>query len=214
MAMSNNKETKSNHHIEKAALLLGEKNRDKNVPPSSSLSHFLTGLVGVVAGSMLVRYMETCVLTNGYRSITTEQHQQQDPIPNHVSKTVVMKGDWLERYSISRGVVTTAPDGTRHLHASGQAPFDGREMIGSDVKEQFQAELEFTNETLQAADMNVCDVVRMNVFTTDTNATLAAWNVFNEWIAPCSVKPVSTLVGVASLFSPDAYIEIEIEAMK
>lgn len=202
-------------HPTETSPFLGDSNNGRKgagFPGLSLFTHFLVGFLGVVVGTMVMRHtMES----------SPEISASTVPILGHpkASKTgfmkrVVDKGNWIESFGISRGVLTTSPDGIRHLYASGQSPFDGEKAEGSDMASQMKTDLKFIDVTLKDAKMSMCDIVRINVFTTDIDATLAAWDdVYVAWVEDCPVKPASTLVGVTSLFSPDLLVEIQVEAV-
>jgi enamine deaminase RidA (YjgF/YER057c/UK114 family) len=216
-----------NYPTEKSPFL-EDKNNDseKRVsPPPAGLSllwtHFLVGFLGVIVGSTLVM-MRISMMERSSSVVKVDRVPlwgDSHSSTMEFSKRVVDKGNWIEGFGISRGVltITSSADGRlhlRHLYASGQSPFDGTKGEGNDMASQMQTDLKFINVTLNDAKMTMCDIVRINVFTTDMEATLAVWDdVYVPWINNCPVRPASTLVGVTTLFAPDLLVEIQVEAV-
>ena len=201
---------------EESNLLVGNERNKKGWNTSVTIfslgSHFAAGLLGVLAGAYVVRSSmdrSSAILTTQIPLLSHPHSSKKD-----FTKRVIDKGNWIEGFGISRGVLTISPEGTKTLYASGQSPFDGEQVKGGDMAGQMQVVLKFLDTSLQDADMTACDIVRIAVYTTDIDATLGAWDdVYMPWIADCSVKPASTLIGVASLFSPDVHVEIKVTAI-
>ena len=61
--------------------------------------------------------------------------------------------------------------------------------------------------------MNPSNIVRLNFYTTDVPEFMAQAGELVPIFAGDGCKPVSTLLGVASLFQPDAMVEIEATAV-
>ena len=84
---------------------------------------------------------------------------------------------------------------------------------GNDIGAQFAASLGFISETLQDTGMTPCNVVHVNYYVTDMEGILASWAVWEDWIENCHDKPGASLIGVATLFSPEALVEVEVTAV-
>jgi enamine deaminase RidA (YjgF/YER057c/UK114 family) len=66
---------------------------------------------------------------------------------------------------------------------------------------------------LREAGMGLANVVRLNIFTTDVDAFLAAHGVMAERLAAAGVAPPGTLLGVARLAFPALMVELEATAV-
>ena len=66
---------------------------------------------------------------------------------------------------------------------------------------------------LRAADMELSNVIRLNYYTTDMGAYMAAGDAVGERLTATGCRPVSTLLGVAALAYPELLIEIEATAV-
>jgi enamine deaminase RidA (YjgF/YER057c/UK114 family) len=84
------------------------------------------------------------------------------------------------------------------------------EHVG-DTYAQAQEALRRIGEVLESFGMSFLHVVKTTVFFTDGTAVGDVVRAHGEVFA--DVKPASTAVGVSSLFSPDALVEIEVEAV-
>jgi enamine deaminase RidA (YjgF/YER057c/UK114 family) len=56
-------------------------------------------------------------------------------------------------------------------------------------------------------------VVRLNYYTTDVDALMAAFGVLGERMAQVKQPPAATLLGVQRLFHPDIMVELEATAV-
>jgi enamine deaminase RidA (YjgF/YER057c/UK114 family) len=103
--------------------------------------------------------------------------------------------------------------GTRSVFCSGQASVDaqGKPLHPRDMVRQIGQALDNLETVLRQADMSLANVVRLNFYTTDINAFLAATPHLVARLG--GAKPPGTLLGVAALFHPDLVIEIEATAI-
>jgi len=120
---------------------------------------------------------------------------------------------WLEAFNINQAIEVTG--GQRVLYVSGQTSNDanGASMHPGDIVAQFNLAWKNLVEVLAAADMQPKNVVRLNFYTTDVDAFMAKAGEMVPVFAKAGCKPVSTLLGVARLFEPNAMIEIEATAV-
>jgi len=61
--------------------------------------------------------------------------------------------------------------------------------------------------------MDATNIVRLNMYTTDVPAFMAAAENLVTIFAEDGCRPVSTLLGVAALFEPEIMIELEATAV-
>lgn len=121
---------------------------------------------------------------------------------------------WQDAYGFSQAV--EASGATRMLVCSGQTSVDanGAPLHAGDMPAQLNQALDNLEAVLRAAGLGLGDVVRLNYYTTDVPAYLAASDaVTRRFESTSHCLPAGTLLGVASLFHPDVMIEIEATAL-
>lgn len=181
----------------------------------SQKTSFLVGLLGVLVGAALVsfstahRQNKNQLELDSYSLVNKHHHNY-----HHLKKDVVDTGNWIEDFSVSRGVLVESKiPPPKTLYASGQTAFNGTDLVGDDMGSQLAAAIGNVDQTLEMADMHKCDIVKLYVFVTSTDDVLEEWDQYESWLAECPVKPANTLVAIASLFRPDALIEIDVTAI-
>ncbi|WP_448626281.1 RidA family protein [Geodermatophilus sp. URMC 64] len=104
---------------------------------------------------------------------------------------------------------------SRVLVLSGQAAMsaDGVPQHPGDLPAQVSLSLDNIETVLRDGGMTLADVVRINVFTTDVDAMMGAWEDLAKRFAAAGVTPTSTLVGVTRLAFPELMVEIEATAV-
>ncbi len=130
-----------------------------------------------------------------------------------MEKREINPTDWLTAFNINHGIEVTGAQ--RVLYLSGQTPNDaeGAPLHAGDLVAQFQAAWDNLKAALAAAGMGPSNIVRMNMYTTDVPAFMASAGDLVPIFAGDGCKPVSTLLGVASLFQPEVMIELEATAV-
>ena len=66
---------------------------------------------------------------------------------------------------------------------------------------------------LREAGMELANVVRLNIYTTDVDAFFAVYENATKRIAAAGVAPPGTLLGVARLAFPELMVELEATAV-
>ncbi len=102
------------------------------------------------------------------------------------------------------------------LVCSGQTSVDGngKPLHAGDMAAQLTQAIANLETVLKAGGMDLSDVVRLNYYTTDVDAFMAAAPIALPRLVQANCVPASTLLGVARLFHPDIMVEIEATAMK
>lgn len=120
---------------------------------------------------------------------------------------------WQDAYGFSQAV--EVPAGRRLLVCSGQTSVDanGAPLHAGDMRAQLRQAYGNLQQVLKAAGMDFSHVVRLNYYTTDVAAYLAASGEGEAWLKAASPRPAGTLLGVAALFHPDILVEIEATAL-
>lgn len=130
-----------------------------------------------------------------------------------MQKREINPTDWLQGFHINHGIEVTG--GQRVLYLSGQTSnaADGAPMHAGDLVAQFRQAWSNLKDALAAADMEPSNVVRLNFYTTDVDAFMAAVADIVPIYAEDGCKPSGTLLGVSRLFEPEIMIELEATAV-
>lgn len=130
-----------------------------------------------------------------------------------MKKRTINPTDWLQGFGLNHGIEVTG--GQRVLYLSGQTSNgpDGAPMHTGDLVAQFRLAWKNLKDALAASDMTPEHVVRLNMFTTDMGAFMAAAEELVPIWAEDGCSPACTLVEVSSLFEPELCIEIEATAV-
>ena len=99
---------------------------------------------------------------------------------------------------------------TRTLYLAGQTAIsaDGVPSEG-DMTAQLALALDNLETVLREAGYALADMVRMTVYTTDTEACLAAWGEMVGRFHAQGCRPSASLIGVSYLAFPSLKVEIE-----
>jgi enamine deaminase RidA (YjgF/YER057c/UK114 family) len=120
---------------------------------------------------------------------------------------------WQDQFNFSQAVDVRGAQ--RVLYCAGQTSVDGNGVVihAGNMVEQLTQAVNNLETVLAQAGLTLASVVRLNYYTTDIAAFFAASAVIGTKLQSVGCKPASTLLGVASLFHPDALIEIEATAV-
>jgi enamine deaminase RidA (YjgF/YER057c/UK114 family) len=101
----------------------------------------------------------------------------------------------------------------RVLYCSGQTSVDenGTPVHEGDIAGQASKALDNLEALLKEAGMDLSNVVRLTIYTTDIDATIANYAAMAPRLAP--IKAAQTLIGVDRLAFPPLMIEIEATAV-
>jgi enamine deaminase RidA (YjgF/YER057c/UK114 family) len=121
--------------------------------------------------------------------------------------------DWLGAFNINHGIEVTGAE--RVLYLSGQTSNgpDGAPLHPGDIVAQFRTAWSNLKDALTEAGMTPINIVRLNIYTTDVPGFMAQAGELVPLFAGEGCKPVSTLLGVASLFEPEIMVELEATAV-
>ena len=130
-----------------------------------------------------------------------------------MQKREINPTEWLQAFNINHAIEVTGSQ--RVLYLSGQTAnaADGSPMHPGDLVAQFRQAWSNLKDALSAADMDPSSVVRLNIYTTDVDAFMAAAGDLVPIFAEDGCKPVSTLLGVTRLFDPTIMVELEATAV-
>ncbi|MEY2421963.1 MAG: hypothetical protein QOI95_2030 [Acidimicrobiaceae bacterium] len=120
--------------------------------------------------------------------------------------------EWSKAFGFSQAVDLS---GAEHVViCSGQAAIgdDGAPPTTTDMGEQVGIAIENLGTVLRATNMDLSNVVKLTIYTTDVDAFLEASGASAE--AMGSNLPAMTLIGVTRLAFPELKVEIEAIAAK
>ena len=120
--------------------------------------------------------------------------------------------DWAKAFGYDQGQLRPAP--ATVLTVAGQGPVDDRGVLlhAGDISAQLSLTMANLEAVLAAAGMDLGDVLRLVVYTTDVDATLAAYDAITERLRQYSATPPTTLLGVHRLALPGMAVEIDATA--
>ena len=120
---------------------------------------------------------------------------------------------WMQGFGLNHGVEVTGTQRTLYLSGQTASAPDGSPLHAGDIVAQYRSAWDCLKAALASAGMTPANLVRMNFYTTDVDAFMAA----AEEIMPIHVAEgaqiVATLLGVTRLYDPAIMIEIEATAV-
>lgn len=118
---------------------------------------------------------------------------------------------WQDAFGFSQAIEVRG--GGRVLFCAGQTSVDaaGNPLHPRDMSRQISQAFDNLETVLAHANMKIEHLVRLNFYTTDVPAFLAATPQVMQRLG--GAKPPGTLLGVAALFHPDIVIELEATAV-
>jgi enamine deaminase RidA (YjgF/YER057c/UK114 family) len=121
---------------------------------------------------------------------------------------------WQDNFGFSQAV--DVKGATRVLFCAGQTSVDasGAALHPGDMAGQLGQALDNLETVLRQAGLSLSHVVRLNYYTTDVPAFMAAAPTLGDRLAGVNPKPAGTLLGVSALFHPDILVEIEATAVE
>jgi enamine deaminase RidA (YjgF/YER057c/UK114 family) len=131
-----------------------------------------------------------------------------------MERRIVNPWTWQDALGFVQG--TEVSNTAQTLLCAGQTSVDanGTPLHAGDMAAQVGQALDNLETVLRDAGYSLADVVRLNYYTTDVDAFLAAAAVGGRRLAAAGCRPTSTLLGVNRLFHPDILVELEATAMR
>ena len=90
---------------------------------------------------------------------------------------------------------------------------EGRPLHPGDMTAQVMQALDNLEEVLREAGFTLADVVRLNIYTTDVDAIMAALGTVGPRLATAGCRYAGTLLGVSRLAFPELMVELEATAI-
>jgi enamine deaminase RidA (YjgF/YER057c/UK114 family) len=130
-----------------------------------------------------------------------------------MDRRIINPWTWQDSFGFVQGHEVTG--GERVLYCAGQTSTDddGRPVHAGDMAAQLGKSLDNLETVLRAADLDLSNVVRLNIYTTDVDQLLASYGVAVERYTAAGCRPASTLLGVTRLAFPELLVEIEATAV-
>jgi enamine deaminase RidA (YjgF/YER057c/UK114 family) len=131
-----------------------------------------------------------------------------------MERRIINPWTWQDAFAFVQGHEISG--GQRVLFCAGQTSYDadGAPLHDGDMHAQVNQAFDNLETVLKEAGFSLADVVRLNYYTTDVDAFLAAAAVGGRRLAAAGCRPTSTLLGVNRLFHPDILVELEATAMR
>jgi enamine deaminase RidA (YjgF/YER057c/UK114 family) len=111
----------------------------------------------------------------------------------------------------SHVVDITAPG--RMIYIAGQLGVDTDGKVAGSLRAQIAQAFENVRQGLSAAGADFKDIVKLNVYLVDIQASIGVFRAARDEILKLERPPVSTAVGVPELARPGALVEIEAVAV-
>jgi enamine deaminase RidA (YjgF/YER057c/UK114 family) len=90
---------------------------------------------------------------------------------------------------------------------------DGNAQHPGDMAAQLEHALDNLQDVLAGADMNLADVVRLNVYTTDFDELVKHWARVIDRFGNSGDRFATSLLGVTRLFTPELLVMLEATAV-
>lgn len=130
-----------------------------------------------------------------------------------MNRIVVNPWQWSVQMGFNQGEVVEGA--SRVLYCAGQTSVDenGTPQHPGDMGAQVSLALDNVEAVLREVAMELANVVRLNIYTTDVDAFFAVYENATKRIAAAGVAPPGTLLGVARLAFPELMVELEATAV-
>ncbi|MGH1352289.1 MAG: RidA family protein [Methyloligellaceae bacterium] len=129
-----------------------------------------------------------------------------------MKRTPVNPWDWSLKFGYNQAEIIEGV--SRQLICAGQTAVDaeGNPQHPGDMRNQMILALDNLETVLKAADMDLGNVIRLMVYTTDVDETLKHFDVPGSRFGPLNANPPMSLIGVTRLAIPTLMVEIEATA--
>ena len=129
-----------------------------------------------------------------------------------MKRTAINPWSWSLNFGYNQAEMLVGVN--RHLVCAGQTSVDtdGNPQHPGDMRSQIALALDNLEAVLNAADMGLANVVRLNIYTTDVDQAMKHFDVLGSRFGPVNATPPMTLLGVTRLAIPPLMFEIEATA--
>ncbi len=129
-----------------------------------------------------------------------------------MKRTAVNPWPWSLNFGYNQAELLVGAN--RRLVCAGQTAVDadGNPQHPGNMRSQIALALDNLEAVLNAADMGLADIVRLNIYTTDVDEALKHFDLLGSRFGPVDVAPPTTLLGVTRLALPPLMFEMEATA--
>ncbi|CAM3407353.1 RidA family protein [Flavobacterium chungbukense] len=125
-----------------------------------------------------------------------------------MEKQIINPWKWQDARNYVQAVDVSNVTGT--LYISGQTAIDDEGISSTaDMRTQLLKTFENLEKVIQDSNYELKNIVRLNVYTTDSASLFENFDVFQNWIQKNEIKQSSTVLEVKSLFET---LTVELEA--
>jgi enamine deaminase RidA (YjgF/YER057c/UK114 family) len=130
-----------------------------------------------------------------------------------MKRTAINPWPWSLRIGFNQAELVEG--GSNVLFLSGQTAIsaDGHPQHAGDMAAQISMSLDNLDAVLAEAGMNLSNVVRLNVYTTDIDLLFANYGLIRQRLEDANVMPPGTMLGVSRLGLPELMVELEATAV-
>lgn len=121
---------------------------------------------------------------------------------------------WSAAFGYDQGQLRAYPRQLLTVAGQGSVNDDGVLLHAGDVTAQLALAMHNVETVLAAGGMDLRDVTRLVVYTTDVDATLGGYGAVVERLARVGATPPATLLGVTRLALPGMAVEIDVTAAR
>jgi len=142
--------------------------------------------------------------------ITPPVHRDEQRPP--MKRTPVNPWSWSLNVGYNQAEIIEGAN--RQLICAGQTAVDanGDPEHPEDMRSQIVLALDNLEAVLRAADMDLADITRLSIYTTDVDEAMSHFDVLGARFGPVGAAPPMTLLGVRRLTKKGLLFEIEATA--
>ena len=130
-----------------------------------------------------------------------------------VTRTPINPWPWSAAFGFNQAELVEGAGRVLVLSGQAAAAADGSPQHVGDLPAQAELAVDNIEAVLREAGMTLANVVRINVYTTDVDAMLGAWEDLAKRFAAAGGSFTSSLLGVTRLAFPEFMVEIEATAV-
>lgn len=129
-----------------------------------------------------------------------------------MKRTAINPWSWSLNFGYNQAELLVGAN--RRLVCAGQSSVDaeGNPQHPGDMRSQIVLALDNLEAVLNAAGMDLTNVVRLNIYTTDMDEAVRNFDVLGSRLGSVDAAPPMTLLGVTRLAIPPLMFEIEATA--
>jgi enamine deaminase RidA (YjgF/YER057c/UK114 family) len=130
-----------------------------------------------------------------------------------VERQIINPWTWQDQFGFVQAHATSGAE--RAIFCAGQTSVDadGNPVHEGDMTAQVDQALDNLEEVLRQSGASLSDVVRLNYYTTDADAFIAAGEVLGRRLDEAGCRPAATLLEVSRLAMPPLLVELEATAV-